>query len=319
MSAPRVALEQWKALVSVVESGTYAKAAASVHKSQSSLTYAVQKLERVLGVKAFEIRGRKAQLTAAGQVLYRRGRALLDEAERLEKAAAQLAAGWEPELRLAVEILFPTWLLLRAFGEFARERPEVRIELFESVLGGTEEALVQRQVHFAIGPTVPPGFIGTPLMQMRMVPAAHPDHPLHRLGRPLSVTDLKGQRHLVVRETGSRRDRETSVITHQRWAFSNKATSIRAATMGLGFAWYPEDNIREEIASGQLKLLPLREGAVRHVTCYLIEADPDAAGPGARRLAELIREQVRTSCPPGEGGGAASAASTMPVHEGGPA
>lgn len=299
-----------------MESGTYAKAAEAIHKSQSSLTYAVQKLERVLGVKAFEIQGRKARLTAAGQVLYRRGKALLDEAERLEQAAAQIGAGWEPELRIAVEILFPTWLLLQAFGEFARERPDTRIELFESVLGGTEEALVQRQVHFAIGPTVPPGFIGSPLLDMRMIPAAHPGHPLHRLGRELNVGDLKGQRHLVVRETGSRRDRETSIITSQRWTFSNKATSIRAATMGLGFAWYPEDNIREELASGALRRLPLREGAVRHVTCYLIEADPDAAGPGARRLAEIIREQVRRSCPAGDAGGAAPAASTMPADKG---
>lgn len=316
MPHPKIALDQWRALVSVVESGTYATAALAIHKSQSSLTYAVQKLERVLGIRAFELKGRKAQLTAAGEVLYRRGKALLDEAERLEKAAAQLAAGWEPELRLAVEILFPTWLLLKAFEAFALERPETRIELFESVMGGTEEALVQRQVHFAIGPTVPPGFIGTPLLSMRMVPAAHPDHPLHRLGRPLNVTDLKGQRHLVVRETGSRRDKETSVVTHQRWTFSNKATSIRAATLGLGFAWYPEDNIREELANGQLKLLPLRQGAVRHVTCYLIEADPDAAGPGARRLAQVIREQVATLCPHGEAGDPARPASTMTAPEG---
>lgn len=308
MSSARITLDQWAAVVSVVETGSYAKASEQLHKSQSTLTYAVQKLQRVLGVKAFEIKGRKAHLTAAGQVLYRRGKALLEDARQLERAAAQLAAGWEPELRIAVEILFPTWLLLRSLEAFAKEQPDTRVELFESVLGGTDEALIQGQVHFAIGPTVPPGFLGEPLMTMRMVPAAHPDHPLHRLGRPLGLSDLKGQRHLVVRDTGSRRDRETSVVTPRRWTFSNKATSIRAATMGLGFAWYPEDNIRDELASGQLKVLPLREGSVRQVTVYLIQADPDGAGPGARRLAALIREHVAALCPRGEG--------TMGPHKG---
>lgn len=293
---PKIGLDQWRVLVSVVESGGYAQAAKQLHKSQSTLTYAVQKLERLLGLKAFEIKGRKAQLTPAGQVLYRRGKALVAEAEQLERAAVQLAAGWEPELRIAVEILFPTWLLLECFAEFAKERPETRIELYESVLGGTDEALLEGRVHFAIGPNIPPGFLGEPLMQMRMVPAAHPMHPLHQLGRPLGLMDLKGQRHLVIRETGSRRDKETSVITHQRWTVSNKATSIRAATLGLGFAWYPEDNIREELSTGQLKILPLREGAARHVTMYLILADPDAAGPGARRLAEIIKARVKESC-----------------------
>ena len=296
MAGPKIALEQWRALVSVVESGGYAQAAQQLHKSQSTLTYAVQKLERLLKLKAFEIKGRKAQLTAAGQVLYRRAKALVEEAERLERAAAQLAAGWEPELRLAVEVLFPTWLLLDCFAEFASERPETRIELYESVLGGTDEALIQGRVDFAIGPSIPPGFMGEPLMQTRMVPAAHPSHALHQLGRPLGVMDLKGQRHLVIRETGSRRDKETSVLTNQRWTVSNKATSIRAATLGLGFAWYPEDNIREELSTGQLKVLPLREGAVRYVTIYLIFADPDAAGPGARRLAEIVKARVKETC-----------------------
>src|SRR3954466_1573171 len=87
MSPPRVTLEQWQALVAVVDLGGYAKAAESLHKSQSSVTYAVQKLQSLLGVKAFEIRGRKAELTSAGKLLYRNARALLDEAGALEQAA----------------------------------------------------------------------------------------------------------------------------------------------------------------------------------------------------------------------------------------
>jgi DNA-binding transcriptional LysR family regulator len=297
MSGPKVGIDQWRVVVSVVESGGYAQAAKQIHKSQSTLTYSVQKLERLLGVKVFEIKGRKAVLTEAGQILYRRGKALVEEAERLERAAADLAAGWEPEIRLAVEIVFPTWLLLQCLATFGQERPETRIELYETVLGGTSEALTEGRVDFALSPAIPPGFLGEPLMQMRFVPAAHPSHPLHQLGRPLNVADLKGQRHLVVRDTGSRRDRETSVIAHQRWTVSNKATSIRAATLGLGFAWYPEDNIREELSTSQLKILPLREGATRYATVYLIFADPDAVRPGARRLAEIIRQGVKETCP----------------------
>ena len=100
---PRISLEQWRALLAVVDAGGYAQAAAVLHKSQSAVTYAVQKMEALLGVKIFEVIGRKAHLTATGQVLYRRAKALLEEAGALETAAGSLAAGWEPELRLAVE------------------------------------------------------------------------------------------------------------------------------------------------------------------------------------------------------------------------
>src|SRR5713101_876151 len=86
MAAPRISLDQWRALLAVVDEGGYAKAAKALHKSQSSVTYAVQKLESQLGVKAFKIEGRKASLTPTGELLYRRARYLLEEAAGLERA-----------------------------------------------------------------------------------------------------------------------------------------------------------------------------------------------------------------------------------------
>jgi DNA-binding transcriptional LysR family regulator len=211
--------------------------------------------------------------------------------------AAELAQGWESEVKLAVEVTFPTWLLLECFAAFADEHPQTRIELYESVLGGTTEALLQQRVDLAIGPVIPPGFLGEALMQVHFVPAASPRHPLHHLGRPLTLSDLRAYRHLVVRESGARDTREMSFDAEQRWTLSTKATSIRAARMGLGFAWYPAENIREELDSGQLKPLPLRDGADRYGTLYLTFADPDAVRPGAKRLATIIRQAVRSRCP----------------------
>src|SRR3970040_1774486 len=97
MAHPRISLDQWGALVSIVESGGYAKAALYLHKSQSTLTYAIKKLESLLRVKVFELRGRKAVLTPTGELLYRRAKTLLENTARLEKAAGELAQGWEAE------------------------------------------------------------------------------------------------------------------------------------------------------------------------------------------------------------------------------
>ena len=297
MASPRISLDQWNALVSVVESGGYAQAASQIHKSQSTLSYSIQKLERLLGVKAFEIKGRKARLTDAGHILYVRGKSLVEEAARLEEAAQSLSAGWEAEIRLAVEVVFPTWLLLKCLATFGEEHPQTRIELYETVLEGNVEAMTAGVADLAIGPTIPQGFVGEALMNVRFVLAAAPSHPLHQLDRPIVPADLKPHRHLIIRDTGSRRARATSAIAAQRWTVSNKATSIRAAKMGLGFAWFPEDSIREELTSGQLKALPMREGTERYATLYLIHAGGELVGKGARRLGEIIRERVKTTCP----------------------
>ena len=296
--APRISLEQWQALAAVVETGSYARAAETLHKSQSSVTYAVQTIERLLSIKLFDLRGRKAVLTETGRLLYLRGRSLVDDASSLEHSARALSAGWEAEVRLTVETIFPMWLLLRCLDAFGAESPHTHIELTESVIGGAPEAIAAGNVDLAISARVPDGFLGDPLMRVRFIAAAHPDHALHRLGRRLSLRDLRAHRHLVVRDSGLQRDKsKVSVDAAQRWTVSDMATSIEAARSGLGFAWFPEERIRHELDQGSLKPLPLRAGAERFAELYLVIPDRDLAGPGTRRLADIIVKAVAETCP----------------------
>ncbi|MEO7760596.1 MAG: LysR family transcriptional regulator [Casimicrobiaceae bacterium] len=295
-SALRISLEQWRALVAVVEQGSYAKAAEALHKTQSSVTYAVQKLQSSLGVEAFVPAGRKSTLTETGKLLYSRARLLLDDAAGIEKTARTVSAGWEPEIRIAVEVLFPNSVLLRCFDRFGLESPHTRIELIESVLAGTTEALLEHRVDLAISGQIPQDFASVPLLHMRMIAVANPAHPLHHLGRPITRRDLRTQRQLVVRESDSKRATKVSLDASQRWTVSNMTTSIYAAILGLGFAWFPDEKIRDELASGKLKALPLREGSERFAQLYLVYADRDNAGPGVRRLAEVIQEGVSVEC-----------------------
>src|SRR4051812_3624484 len=138
-ATPRITLEQWQALVTVVDAGSYAKAAERMHKTQSTVTYGVQKIESLLGVKAFEVRGRKAVLTPTGQLLYRRARVLLDEAAEAEAAARRVSAGWEAQIGVAMEHIFPYAVMFQCLDTFSTESPHTQIELIESVLGGTTE------------------------------------------------------------------------------------------------------------------------------------------------------------------------------------
>ena len=301
MSGPRISLEQWRALQAVVEAGGYAQAAEALHKSQSTLTYAVQKIERLLGLKVFEIHGRKAVLTEAGQVLYRRARTLLEEAVAVERGAAAMAEDWQPELRIAVEIIFPTWLLLEALGEFAKERPETRVEVYETVLTGTAEMIEQGVVDFGIG-SEHAGLEGREVMEVRFIPVAHPGHPLHHLGRKATARDLRRHRRILIRDTGTQREREVSGV-ELRWTVSTKATSIRALSMGLGYAWMPEETIREELANGQLQELQLSDGGPRSAKLYLMHSDPEFPGRDAVRLAEVIARHADEACRKARGGG----------------
>jgi DNA-binding transcriptional LysR family regulator len=291
MLNPKISLEQWRALIAVVDAGGYAAAAGQVHKTQSSVSYAVQKIESLLELKLFEKKGRRSVLTPAGEALYRRAKNLLERADSLERGAAELGDEWDPELRLAVDIVYPTWALLNSLERFSNERPQTRIQLYETVLGGTDEALYERAVDLAITTAIPQGFSGDPLVRLRFVAAAHPDHPLHHLGRSATMDDLRQHRHLVIRDNAVKLTRDSGgwFGADQRWTFSHKATQIAAACNGLGFAWFPEHAIRRELDSSSLKPVPMREGGERFAQSYLVFADPDFPTTSAVRMAEILR------------------------------
>jgi len=292
----KISLEHWLALIAVVDEGSYARAAVLLNKSQSTINYSVSKIEEQLNIKIFELVGRRSQLTESGRILYRQGHYLLHQAKLVEERASYLAQGLEAQLSLAVEIIFPPKMLLQCLEKFSSDPAAPPIELYESVLGGTEELLQRGDVDMAIVSEIPAGFIGDNLMHVEFIASAAPGHPLHQLKRDLSLDDLRKHRQLIVRDSGTRKTkRPTWVVSEPLWTVSHIVTSIRAAVMGLGFAWFPKECIRTELDSGELKPLPLTQGANFWSALYLVYANPDFIGPSARKLAEIIHTAVTDS------------------------
>ncbi|MFN3880848.1 MAG: LysR family transcriptional regulator [Nitrincola lacisaponensis] len=289
----QVTLDQWQAFISVVDAGGYAQAAEVLNKSQSSISYAINRLEHSLGTTLFRLEGRRARLTEAGEGLLRHARQLTEHAQQIEALATHFAQGWEAEIRLAVDSIFPESLILHVLNQFAEEQPQTRILLTETVLSGTDEALLRREADLVIGGRVPPGFIGQALMNVEFIAVAHPQHPLHQLNTPLTLEHLRPHRQLVVRDSGSRRLDAGWLGADQRWTFSNASTSIQSACLGLGFAWYPKLKIAAQLNRGELKPLPMETGASRFAQLYLVLSEGEFAGPGARRLAQLIEAEVK--------------------------
>ncbi|MGA0005238.1 MAG: LysR family transcriptional regulator [Burkholderiaceae bacterium] len=295
--APRASLEQWQALISIVEAGGYAQAAQQLNKTQSAITYLIGRLEELLGIRLFERQGRRAVLTAAGQMAYQRAQVLVSEALRLERASQTLAAGWSPKLHVAAEVVFPSPLLLKAMENFAETGADTRIEVFETVLTGTQEALLEGKVDLAISPFIPTGFLGEPLLRLKLVALASPSHPLHGYRGALGFDELRQHRQLLVRDSGVQRGLlKAGPELQQQWIFSSMALSLEAAIAGLGFAWYPESRVEKEVAAGLLKPLRIRDGASqRHIEIYLVLADPQASNPAVHHFANCLRESCKQS------------------------
>ncbi|GFD67852.1 LysR family transcriptional regulator [Alteromonas sp. KUL106] len=287
-------LEQWRMFKAVVDAGGFNQAAVEVHKSQSSVHHAVQKLENAIGVRLFENIGRKVQLSPQGELMYRRATFLLDEAHKLEAVASSLQAGTETTLRIAVDIIFPSELLYNVLAKVSDEYPLLRIELEETVLSGANSLLSNGKVDMGISPFVLPNGFSEDLCEIEFVAVAHANHPLHQLGRTLTLEDLKGHRQIVVRDSSTERKADVGWLgAEQRWTVSHIRTSVDIIAQGLGFAWLPIAIIKDKLENGTLVPLPLdNNAALRKALLYLSFEDGDTLGPAARAFIGELRYQT---------------------------
>jgi DNA-binding transcriptional LysR family regulator len=293
MKNPKISLDQWLAFKTVIDTGSYAAAAEALNKSQSSVSYAIGRLNDQLPEPVLSLQGRKAEVTEAGNVLYRHAESLINQAAQTESVARSLAQGFESEVTLALDVLIEVSSLICAFESFSKAFPFTRIRVLETSLSGTTEALLEKQADLVITASVPTGFLGTPLLPVHMIPVAVPSHALVQEQGPVSEMQLRAHRQVVMRDTGSRREQDVGWLgAEQRWTVSHFASSIKLLKSGLVFAFIPQNWVQQELDRGELVQIQLEAGLVRQVQTYLLFADRDVAGPATRELAQLIIDQL---------------------------
>lgn len=293
MKSPRISLEQWAAFKAVVDEGSFAKAADALNKSQSSVSYAISRLNELLPAPVLELSGRKAVMTPEGRAMYRRAAQLLAQAEAAEQTAQILARGIESEVVVAVDGLLEPGQLIPVLDKFSQSYPMTRLRLLETQLSGTTEALLEKKADIVLGNQVPVGHMGTPLMTVRMVAVAHPDHPLCRAEAGAGINDweLRTWRQVVLRDTGQRREQDAGWLgSEQRWTVSHFSTCLKALRAGLGFAFVPYDWVAADLETGELSIVPLSMGAERQLPIYMMMASADNCGPATTALADLLRK-----------------------------
>ena len=290
MKAPRVTLEQWRTLQAVVDCGGFALAAEVLHRSQSSVSYTVARMQEQLGVPLLEIVGRKATLTEAGAVLLRRSRNLLKQASQLETLAFNMDQGWEPEVRLVVDAAYPTARLASALKAFMPLSQGCRVQLREEVLSGVEDCLLNDSADLAISGMSIAGYLPHQINAVDFVAVAHPEHPLQQMNRQLTHDDLQTQLQVVIRDSGHHPVDSGWLGAEQRWTVASLGTAATLVASGLGFAWLPEHEITAELEQGRLAPLPLQQGARRSQYLYLYANKDKPLGPATQILADLLIE-----------------------------
>lgn len=125
--------EQLKIFISVVEHGSFTKAAETMYISHSTTSRNVSALEESLNVKLLIRDSRGLKLTEAGKLLFREGVNLLQKAQELETAVQNAVGGKAGGLSVASVKLYSRELN-DAFGVFCSSYPNAPLGIYHHEL-----------------------------------------------------------------------------------------------------------------------------------------------------------------------------------------
>lgn len=134
-------LRQLEYLVAVADRGGFHRAARACGVSQPGLSAQIRQLEGLLDLCLLERDHRRVRLTAAGEEIARRARAVLAETRGLVEAARSLQRPLCGPLRIGVIPTVAPYLLPHALPRVRRRHPELRLGLVEATTAELVAAL----------------------------------------------------------------------------------------------------------------------------------------------------------------------------------
>jgi len=247
-----ITIEALEILDAIDRRGSFAKAAEELNKATSALSYGVQKLEEQLDITVFQRQGRRSVLTPAGRLILDEGRKIINSTTMLAEKAKEVATGWEPRLRIAVESTLNYPLFFQVLAEFMNNHESLEVDVCESVLSGGWDALEQDRVDLIVGSPGPvplqKGYRAVSIDQSDMVPVIAAHHPLARLANNSEALKaaLPNIRRVVTHDTSTVSiARSTGLSMGKQILYVQTADQkIEALLAGLGIGNLPRQRIQ---------------------------------------------------------------------------
>lgn len=180
-----------RAFVEVVREGGFSQAAKKVFATQSTISKAVQQLEQELGTPLLDRLGHRSVLTAAGEVVYRRGVRLLADRDDLVAEVDEVRGLQRGVLRLGLPPVGSSVLFAPLFAIYHRRHPGIELRLVEHGSDRLEQSLREGEIDFA-GALLhaSPEFDWVPVRTEPLVALLAESHPLARRRR-VALQDLR--------------------------------------------------------------------------------------------------------------------------------
>ncbi|TLX54427.1 LysR family transcriptional regulator [Stutzerimonas nosocomialis] len=250
-----------QAFARVVETGSFTKAAETLHMSKTSVTQLIQQLEARLRVRLLNRTTRKVNVTADGAAYYERVVRLLADMDDAETSLSSASTAPRGRLRVDVPSPFARMILVPALPAFHARYPDIQFDMGVSdrrvdLIGENVDCVVRG------GEITDQSLVARHVGDLRLGVYAAPSY-LERAGRPLHPGELEDTHHRIVGFLWARSGKVIPYAMHGQGervevlgryvlAVDDGNAYLAAGLAGLGILWLPDYMAREHLARGEL-------------------------------------------------------------------
>lgn len=289
-------LEELRAFLVVVETGSFLAAATSLNLSRTTLRRRVDALEARAGVSLLLRTGKGVEPTAAGEVLLRKGRLLTQEASALVSSMRDIGNQPAGELRIVLPVGLPPHVVMPLVGILRARYPRLALHLrlredpVSRLLDDVDVAL-----HFGEQPPNGP-WLSYTLLTIREWLIASASY-LGRRGTPRSIDELT-RHELLAWQAPGEDARLWPTLSGSRFVVEPSviATDIhlirQCVIAGQGIGLVPDARIPDPgLAPGTLvTVLPDIVGRERHLRMLVPRILAET--PKIKALLDLVQEAL---------------------------
>jgi len=264
-------LDQLRALIAVIEEGSFSAAARKLHRVQSAISTSMANLETQLGVPLWDRSTKVARLTDQGQAVLAAARKVCTEVDGLRKLTAGMVAGVEASVSLCVDMLFPVASLVDLCEQFRDEFPSVDLRVDTQAMTGVSARVLDGSATIGVASPlgVAPGLERKVLTAIQMVPVAAPRHPLAALRGPIPTARLRDEIQLVLSELHAEGPPDQAVLSSRTWRVRDLHTKHALLRAGLGWGNLPEHLVRDDLKARRLVKLRVEAWGEDEYKLYL--------------------------------------------------
>jgi DNA-binding transcriptional LysR family regulator len=256
-------LRAFEVFVTVVNRGSFARAADALDTSPANVTRYVNELEAHLGTRLLNRTSRKLSLTEGGETLYSRCTTILDDVAETEGLLSATSIQPRGRLRINAPVSFGILHLGPLWPQFLQKYPDIELDiaLIDRVVDIVEEGF---DLAIRISSAGTTDHAARKLATSRNILCASPDY-LSQWGHPEAPADLPSHRcigytYAATADEWQLTDRHGhahAVKVNCRMHTNNGDTARAAALAGHGVIWQPTFLIGDDLRAGRLvRVLP---------------------------------------------------------------